>query len=260
MKLTKIIFPTLILMLSVNVFGQKTEPVKTENKPMAEKPAPVVKLPTAKEIIEKYVTAIGGRKANEKFKTRLIKMTVELAPMGIKGAGEVFSAAPDKSYSKVNLAGIGELIDAYDGTTAWTVNPIQGNRDKTGTELAQTKLSSNFYRHINLDKLYPKMEVRGIEKVGDSDAYVVTATPEGLDPETFYFDTKTGLLVRSDSTLVSPEGKMATKAFYEDYREVDGIKMAFKTRSVLPQFEIITTYTEVKNGAAIDDKMFSKPK
>lgn len=260
MKLIKIIFPTLILMASVNVFGQKTEPVKTEAKPMMEKPAPVVKLPTAKEVLDKYVAAIGGREANEKFKTRSLKMTVELSPMGIKGAGETYLAAPDKSYSKVNLAGIGELIEAYDGTTAWSVNPIQGSRDKTGTELIQTKLSSNFYRDLNLDKLYPKMEVKGIEKVGDSDAYVVIATPEGLDSETFYFDTKTGLLLRSDSTLVSPEGKMPTRVFYEDYRDVEGIKMAFKTRSVLPQFEIISIYTEVKNGAAIDDKIFMKPK
>ncbi len=261
MKLIKIIFPTLILMISANVFGQKTEPVKTEVKPMAEKPAAVVKLPTAKEIVDKYVAAIGGRAANEKFKTRSLKSTVELSPMGIKGTGETYVAAPDKSYSKVNLGGIGEIIEAYDGTTAWSVNPIQGNRDKAGIELAQTKLASNFYRDINLDKLYPKMEVKGIEKVGGSDAYVVTATPDGgLEPETFYFDTKTGLLVRSDSTLVSPEGKMATKVFYEDYRDIDGIKMAFKMHSILPQFEVFSIYTEVKNGALIDDKIFSKPK
>ena len=119
--------------------------------------------------------------------------------MGIKGAGETYLAAPDKSYSKVNLAGIGEMIESYDGTTAWSVNPIQGSRDKTGTELEETKISSNFYRDINLDKLYPKMEVKGIEKVGDNDAYIVMATPKD-STETFYFDTKTGLLLRSDST------------------------------------------------------------
>ena len=31
-------------------------------------------MPTAKEIVDKYVTAIGGREAEEKFKTRQIKM------------------------------------------------------------------------------------------------------------------------------------------------------------------------------------------
>lgn len=261
MRLTKIIFPLLVLVISANVFGQKTEPVKPEPKPMMEKPAMAAKMPTVKEIVDKYVAAIGGRAANEKFKTRLIKMNVEISPMGIKGTGETYLAAPDKSYSKVNLGGIGELIESYDGTTAWSVNPIQGNRDKTGIELAQTKLASNFYRDINLDKLYPKMEVKGIEKVGENDAYIVTATPDGgLDAETFYFDTKTGLLLRSDSTVVSPEGKMATKVFYEDYRDIDGVKMAFKTRSLLPQFEVMSVYTEVKNGTAIDDKIFSKPK
>ena len=259
MKLNKLVFPSLILTISVGAFAQKPKPVAEITTPV-DKTAPVAKLPAAKEVIEKYVAAIGGRQAHEKFKTRSIKMSIEFAPMGIKGTGETYMASPDKNFSKLNLAGVGELLDGYDGTTAWTISPLEGSRDKTGAELAQSKMRSNFYRDINLDKLYPKLEVKGIEKVGASDAYVVLATPDGLDPETFYFDTKSGLLLRSDSTIASPQGKLNGKTFYEDYRDVDGIKMPFKTRTVLPQFEIVSTLTEVKNGVAIDDKIFNKPK
>jgi hypothetical protein len=158
------------------------------------------------------------------------------------------------------LQGIGEIIEGFDGTTAWSLNPIQGNRDKEGEELTQTKLINNFYRETNLEKLYPKMEVKGIEKVGDKDAYVVVATPNGSAPETFYFDSKSGLLIRADSTLVSPEGKMPAKTFYEDFREIDGIKLPYKLRVVLPQFEIITILTEVKHGVAVEADKFIKPK
>ena len=261
MKLKSILFLTLVLTIAGNTFGQKTETAKPGAvKPNGDKPAQTAKLPTAKEILDKYVAAIGGRAANEKFKTRATKGTLELAPMGVKGAIESYAAAPDKSYTKMNMAGIGEIIDSYDGKTAWSINPIQGNRDKTGEELLQTKLISNFYRETNLEKLYPKMEVKGVEKIGDREAYVVTATPEGLAPETFYFDRQNGLLVRSDSTIISPEGKMPAKTFYEDYREVDGAKTPHKIRVVLPQFEIITIMTEIKNGVAVEDSLFAKPK
>jgi len=98
------------------------------------------------------------------------------------------------------------------------------------------------------------------DKLGEKDVYVVVATPEGLAPETFYFDKQTGLLLRADGVIVSPEGKMPYQSFYEDVREVDGVKMPFKIRAVTPQFEFITIVTEVKNGAAIDDAKFAKPK
>ncbi len=270
MKLKLSIFLACILTVSVNTFGQKTESKTTETKTTeikkvevktTEATAPtVVKLPTVKEILDKYVAAIGGRSATEKQKNRLTKGTIELAPMGVKGVMENYAAAPDKSYTKVNLGGIGEIIESFDGKNAWTINPIQGNRDKDGEELLQTKHSANFYAQINFDKIYSKLEVKGTEKIGEKETYVVVGTPEGLAPETFYFDIKSGLILRTDSTIVSPEGKLAAKTFFDDFREVDGIKTPFKSRVVMPQFEIITTLTEVKHGVTIEDSLFVKPK
>jgi len=185
---------------------------------------------------------------------------VEIPAAGIKGTAENYTAAPGKSLNKINLVGVGEIIEGFDGTTAWSVNPIQGNRDKLGEELAQTKLTYNFYREINLDKLYPKMELKGMEKLGDKDVYVIVGTPENLPSETFYFDAKSGLLLRQDITVISPEGKLPSKTFFEDIRDVEGVKIPFKFRSVLPQFEIVVTLTEVKNNVSVEDAIFTKPK
>lgn len=266
MKLKISILLSVVFSISLTALGQtETSKPKTGTKTTAEiktagNKSAAVKMPTVKEILAKYVQAIGGKQANEKIKSRMSKGTVELSPMGIKGTFENYAAAPNKSIARVNLAGIGELVEGFDGTTAWSINPIQGNRDKQGEELAQSKLNSNFNRETNLDKIYPKMELKGIEKVGVDDAYVVVATPANLPEETFYFDTKSGLLVRQDSTSITPEGKMPGKTFLEDYREVDGVKIPFKTRTVLPQFELVTTFTEVKSNVPVEDAKFTKPK
>lgn len=254
MKLKLSILLTIIFAVSVAAFGQKgaVKPAETKTKPE--------KMPTVQEILAKYEKAIGGKQANEKINTRYAKGVLELMPMGIKGVFETYAAAPNKSYNKTTLAGLGDIIEGFDGQTAWTISALQGNRDKEGEELAQAKLTYDFYRETNLAKLYPKMELKGTEKVGDSDAYIIVGTPVGSPPETFYFDTKSGLLVRQDNTVVSPESKIPTKTFFYDVREVDGVKTPFKIVSMLPQFEITLTFTEIKNNVAVENSKFAKPK
>jgi hypothetical protein len=226
----------------------------------AAKPAAPAKLPTAQEIVAKYTKAIGGREAMEKIKSWTTKGTVEISPMGLKGTFEQIASAPDRSMTTMSITGLGDLIEGYDGKTAWAINPIQGSRERTGAELLQTKLMSNFYRDVNLDKLYPKMEVKGIEKVNGKDAYVVTATPDGLPAATMYFDVQSGLIVRSDNTLIAPEGQQQVSIFIEEMKQVDGVMVPTKMRTKLPTFEMLMTVTEVKSGPTIEDAKFARPK
>jgi hypothetical protein len=260
MKLKKLILLTLLFALSATAFGQKeTVKPKIETKPADTKTA-AAKMPTVQEILANYVKAIGGKEANEKIKSRMTKGTVELSPMGVKGTFENYAAAPNKSSTKMSLAGIGEFFDVYDGVTAWAVNPLQGSREKQGEELAQAKMTNTFNRETNLAKIYSKMELKGIEKVGADDAYVVVANVGNLPPDTFYFDTKNGLLVRQDTTVITPEGNTPGKTYLEDYRPIDGVKIPFRSRLVTPQVEFITTFTEIKNNVPVEDSKFSKPK
>jgi zinc protease len=248
MKPNPAILFALVFALAISALAQKSEPVK---------PA---KLPTVAEILDKYVKALGGRDAIQKVKTRVAIGTVELAPMNLKGIFESYAAPEAKSYTKITIAGIGDLLEGTDGKTAWSTNPIQGSRDRAGTELSQAKLLNDFYRDIRLEKLFAKMELKGIERVGERDAYVVIATAEGVSPETWYFDTQTGLLIRSDVTAVTPEGSQPMTVYYEDHRTVDGIQIPFRIRTQTPNFQIIMNSTEVRHGTPIDDSKFAKPK
>ena len=245
-----------IAMLNAVTIAQTSEPAKQQ----PPKPSASVKLPTVKEVLERHVNALGGREAIEKLKTRTATGTVELSPMNLKGTFETYAAPEARSYTKMSLAGIGDLIESSDGKSAWSVNPLQGNREKTGAELAQAKLTNDFYRDLRLDKLYPKMEMKGIEKVGDKDAYAIVATAEGVPSETWYFDVKSGLLVRSDVTRLSPEGPQPMSVYYEDMRPVDGVLVPHRIRSEAASFTIIVNITEIKHGTAIDETKFGKPK
>lgn len=256
MKLKSTIFFIIIFTFASASFAQKSDPPK----PDTAKAAAAAKLPTVKEILDRYVKALGGREAIEKVKSRTSTGTLELVPMNLKGTFETYAAPDAKSFSKMTIGGIGDMLEGTDGKTAWAVNPIQGNREKAGIELLQSKLINDFYRDVRLEKLFPKIELKGIEKVGEKDAYVVVATPDGVPAETWYFDTKTGLMLRSDITAVTPEGNTPMTVFYEDMRAVDGVMIPFRIRTQTPQFQIVMTATEVKHGTQVDEAKFAKPK
>lgn len=249
----------IVTTVSIGVLAQKPDSSKPPAPKSAAEPS-AVRLPSAADVLEKYVKAIGGRDALQKFKTRYQAGTVELSPMGLKGTIESYSRSDDRSLTKVSLAGIGDILDGYDGKTAWTVNPIQGSRIKEGRELLQTKRNNIYARESSIDKIYKNVMVRGIEKVGERDVYVLVASGDGLPDDILYFDKETGLMLRSDTISITPEGEQAVKTFYDDYREVDGIKSAFKIKAITPAFEINSVITEVKYGMPIEDSKFVQPK
>lgn len=237
----------------LGVFGQKAE-VAAEKKPAT--PA----LPSVKQVLDKYVTAIGGREAYLKIKSRSGSGTIEIPAMGIKGSFDSLYAPDAKMYMKMTIPGLGDMLEGSDGKTSWAVNPIQGSRTKAGKELAQGLLSANFYKDINLDTVYTKLEVVKKDKVNDRDVYVVKATKDDLPEDTYYFDAENGLLVRTDSTAITPEGQTTSSSYYEDYREADGVKIPQKLRIVTPQFQMILTITSLKNNVEVDETKFAMPK
>lgn len=248
---------TFVVVLTIIASAQKPDSSKS---PAAKPVSTAPSLPSISEVLDKYVKAIGGRDAVSKQKSRVQTGTIELSPMGLKGTVESFARSDDRSFTKVSIAGIGDILDGYDGKTAWTVNPIQGSRIKDGRELQQTKRNNIFAREIMIDKIYTKLAVSGVEKIGDREAFKVVASTDGLSDDILYFDTVTGLIVRSDTISVTPEGEQLVKSFYDDYREVDGVKSAFKIRAVTPAFEINTAFTEVKYNVPIEDAIFAQPK
>lgn len=255
MKKHLILFALMTIFASV-VSAQET-PSKTNGAGATRASAETAKMPTAKEIFDKYIEAAGGRAAIEKIKSRRATGTVELPAMGLRGAFELISKAPDKSAVIINLDGLGEIVEAYDGKEAWSRNPLEGQRLKAGKELENTKKNSGFYAFdLHLEKNYPKAVVTSLEKRGDADVYVVKADED----TTLYFDKQTGLLVQMNQVVASPQGRINSVTKFEDFRVVDGYKMAFKMKQSAMGADFVFNTSEVKQNIEIADGRFSKPK
>jgi outer membrane lipoprotein-sorting protein len=220
---------------------------------------PAGDLPSVDQILDKYIKAIGGKAAVQKQTSRVAKGTFDIPAMGAGGPITLYSKAPNKSLRVIEIPGFGIIQQGYNGSVGWSQDPQGGLRELAGAELVQAKREADFYADIKLKELYSKMTVKGKEKVGNGEAYVVEAVPTEGSPETLYFDTQSGLIVRTDTVAETPQGKQAFQTYLENYKEVEGIKMPFLIRQNSSAISFTVTLEEVKFNVPIDDAKFNKP-
>ncbi len=181
---------------------------------------------------------------------------------GTLGTLAVYAKAPNKRMATV-FDPDGHLISEYgfDGSVGWDQSSVseRGFYAVSGQLLASMRRDAEFYREINLRALYPKMTIIGSEKIGDREAYLIEAIPDNDPAEKMYFDVLTGLLVRRDEQVKFPQGSAELKIYFEDYKEVDGIKLPFTITRFGPNGRTLTQISEVKQNVPIDDAKFNQP-
>ena len=216
--------------------------------------------PSVDTILDKFVEACGGRSAMEKIKSRTIRGELDL--MGSTTDWVLEAKAPNKQFSGFDNPALGAVADGFDGTVAWSKNQ-SGVRVKEGEELAKAKRDSEFYRYLNLKKLYPNLGYKGTDKVDGEDVHVLESKPSATTKETFSFSAKSNLLIRQESEFEGPQGKIGVTVRLTDFRPVDGIQYAhslkFKIRAAEQELEFAIKVKEVKHDVAIEDAKFSKP-
>ena len=235
----------------------QSSPAQSSPKSRAVSSAPAT--PSADQILNRYVEAVGGRAAWQKLSSRVSSGTIEVPAMNLSGTVEIHEKAPNQVLTVVDLAGA-RFRQGFDGTVGWTDDPQNGLREQTGAELAETRREADFYSPLNLRNHYTKFTVSGTEKIGDRDTYRVEATTaQGDNPDTVYFDTQTGLPIRMVSQHHSPEGVSAFKEDLSDYREVDGILLPFTISQTSTDSAFTIRVSEVHHNVSLDDSQFAEP-
>ncbi len=225
----------------------------------AASPNPTPALPSADDILNKYITAIGGQATIDKLKSRVSKGTLTQSNGNVIPF-ENYQIAPDKFYTVATI-GQGTVERAFNGTTGWD-KTARGLRDVTGEELKTLRTSNALLRHIQLREQFKSMRVRVGEKIGDRPTYVLIGTTPTDETERLYFDAETGLLLRRVAFTQTLIGVIPDQIDFEDYREVDGMKVPFlwKVYSIEVGNPISTrTYSEIKSNQPIDETKFNKP-
>ena len=222
-------------------------------------PSPAPALPSADDLFNKYIAAIGGQAAIDKLKSRMAKGTIVQAN-GNSLQFELYQVAPDKFYQIVTTPQ-GTFERGFNGTVGWE-KTARGVREITGSQLADLKAANNLFGLIKLKEQFTRTRVTGKDKIGDREVYVLNGTATDGKRQRLFFDAETGLLLRRTVYMPTMIGVIPEQADFEDYRDVDGVKFPFTARSsAIEVGNPVQTrkFAEVKLNAAVDESKFNMP-
>lgn len=216
-------------------------------------------LPDGRALIDKHVKAIGGRHALLGHKSLHVKGTMSVAATGINAPIEISAAAnPDRTIMKTSVAGIGEIMEGFDGSHGWTVNPMTGPMLKVNKELQQAKLDADFYSDLRDPKKY--VSVKTVEKTtfeGRPVYKVALSRIDGAEDVDFY-DAETGLRAGGIITRESPMGTMTVTSVVRDYKKFGNVLVPTSQTQKVMGVEQVLKVTSVEFDK-VDPAVFTPP-
>ncbi len=215
-------------------------------------------LPSARSIIDRHVKAIGGRDAILAHSSSHASGTMTVAGSEITGVLDIYGAKPDKSLVKINLGGIGDVLDGFDGVHAWTLSPMMGPMLVSGKELEEKKFDADFYSELHEDSRYQSMKTVEKSTFEGRPCYKVSLVRKGGGEDFDYFDVETGLKAGAVATRESPMGPMAVTQVQADYKEFGGLLVPTTMKQTAMGVEQVLKITSVEFDT-VPPSMFEPP-
>lgn len=212
-------------------------------------------LPPADQLLDKYLSAIGGAAAWQKVTSRFEKGKIDAN--GHQLPIEVFAKAPDKRISSMHLPN-GDSITAFDGKQGWLSNAGHPHM-MSAAENDAARIDSDFYFASHVKTLFQKFSVVPGEKIDGHDTYLVFGRNEGQPPLRLYFDQQTGLLLRLVRYAETALGPMPTQIDYTDYRDADGLKIPYRWTLARPGGRFTIQIDQVQQNVPVEDAKFAAP-
>ena len=212
--------------------------------------------PTVDDVIQKYVTAIGGTDAIRKTTSRVEKGTILVG--GSQTPIEVFTKAPNKRVT-ISHGANGDSFTAFDGTAGWMGNTGRLAREMSPTESLASSLDAEFAIAVRLKEIFPQIRRARPEQIDGVMCESLIGTGPGRLPVRLYFDQNSGLLIRLVRFAETPVGRNPTQIDYADYRDTDGVKIPFRWTLSRLNGRFTIQIADVKSNVPIDDAKFAKP-
>jgi hypothetical protein len=150
--------------------------------------------------------------------------------MGIQGEFELVQSAPNRMVLKVDVPGVGEIINGFDGEVGWSMNPLIGPALTAGAELVQTAEESHILAVLRDSALVVSRETVGETEFAGTACWRVNLVWASGRTSSDCYSSESGLLIASEEVQATVMGEIPSTTLYFEYRDFEG--RLFPTRIV----------------------------
>jgi photosynthetic reaction center cytochrome c subunit len=220
--------------------------------------------PTADQVLDDYVTALGGAEQL----ARITSFTATGSAIGYGDLGgnaefSLFAKSPNQRAILISYKDTQRPASSwsFDGRSGWIKTPrgLLGEYELVGSELDGARLEAQLAFPGQIKQALTNWRGAATRSVGDRDFLVVQGSGARGFIATLYFDPKTHLLSRLVRYGPSPIGRMPTQIDYGDYRDVGGIKFPFEYKFTWLDGRYTAKLSKIDTNTTIDAAKFGKP-
>jgi len=213
----------------------------------------------ASDILKKIVEAQGGKKVLEKIKDMTSSGSLEMTQMGMSGSMTMYKKEPNKVRMDIEVMGM-IITQAFDGETAWWVNPQTGSREEVPEQQAEDmkRTALGIDAFVYPEKYGISFSYKGKEKIEEKEYLVLEQTFSDGHKATLYIDPKTYLPHKSKSTTMNQMGvEVEQEIFESDFKKVEGMTIAYTIIIFQDGEEFMKlTLTDITFNSGLEDSLF----
>ena len=237
------------------IIGAEEGKFVAEEKVQHEEPS-TTNLPSADQILGKYLQAVGGTTAAARISSRIQKGTLIVDSKHFPV--EVVAKEPAKRVTTVSMLG-GDSVTGTNGEEGWLSTPGGALHAMSPPEVDAAKMDAELFFPASLRRIFKELQVERQGQINGRIAFLLAGTRENLPPVQLYFDEQSGLLVRVLRYAETPLGLNPTQIDYADYREQGGVKTPFRWTVARPSGDFTIQIEQMQQNVPIADDKFVKP-
>ncbi|HEV3484851.1 MAG TPA: hypothetical protein VG106_05555 [Vicinamibacterales bacterium] len=255
-------FAAVAVVATIGVAAQATQtapPPKPAIEKAQEAPKPAAeKLPAASDLVARHIKAIGGREAVMSHSSSHASGTFGVPAAGLTGTVEVFAAKPNRMLMKITVPGLGEMLEGFDGTHAWSLSPMTGPALHQGKQLEERRFDSEYYGELKSAERYESMTTLEKTTLDGRPVYKVRLVRKGGGEDTEFYDVESGLKAGSVNTRETPMGTITATTIETDYKKFGNILVPTTIKQSGMGVEQVMTINAVEFDT-VDAKVFDPP-